>query len=252
MLQTVNRAGRVLDLFSPEHPEWGATAVAHEIDVAKSQAHELLVTLADIGLLERADAGRYRLGWRIPALNSRFLDTNHIGRDAPRVMRALVVYYGETVQLIVWGPALRTICIAVCEGRNGIAVSPWPVGADRPAHCTGAGKVLLAGRPWPEVRELLGRERLERVTNHTIVSGDGLETELRGVRHRGYAYEDSEHDLDVCGVAAPIVDVRGEVVAAVGMSVFAQRWQRGRREYARALVAAAERVSHPPAAVRSQ
>ena len=32
MLQTVGRAGQVLDLFSADAPEWGATAVAHELE----------------------------------------------------------------------------------------------------------------------------------------------------------------------------------------------------------------------------
>jgi DNA-binding IclR family transcriptional regulator len=252
MLQTVSRAGRVLELFSPERPEWGASAVAREIDVAKSQAHELLTSLADIGLLQRRDAGRYRLGWRIPALNSRFLDSNDIGGHATRVMRALVVYYGETLQLVVWGPALQAICIAVCEGRTSVAVSPWPVGADLPAHCTGAGKVLLAGRPWAEVRDMLASGGLERLTEHTIVTGDGLQEELSSVRRRGFAHEDSEHAPDVCGVAAPILDSRGAVIAAVSMSVSLRRWQLGKQEYTRALVAAAARVSRPCSPSRSQ
>jgi IclR family KDG regulon transcriptional repressor len=252
MLQTVSRAGRVLELFSPERPEWGASAVAREIDVAKSQAHELLTSLADIGLLQRGDAGRYRLGWRIPALNSRFVDTHDVGRQATRVMRALVHYYGETMQLVVWGPGRRAICIAVCEGKRSSATSPWPVGEDLPAHCTGAGKVLLAGRPWAEVRDMLTREGLARMTDRTIVSRDGLQQELTSVRRRGFAYEDSEHAADVCGVAAPVVDTRGAVSAAVSMSVPGRRWDATKQEYTRAVLAAAERVSRPCAASRSQ
>jgi DNA-binding IclR family transcriptional regulator len=252
MLQTVNRAGRVLELFSPERPEWGASAVAREIEVAKSQAHELLTSLADIGLLEHVETGRYRLGWRIPALNSRFFDTHDVGRHATRVMQALVVYYGETMQLVVWGPGRRAVCIAVCEGRDSIAISPWPVGTDLPAHCTGAGKVLLAGRPWPAVRDMLAREGLERMTDHTIVTGDRLQEELISVHRRGFAHEDSEHAPDICGVAAPVVDIRGGVVAAVSMSVSVRRWRAGKQEYTRALIAAADRVSHLSGASRSQ
>jgi DNA-binding IclR family transcriptional regulator len=225
--------------------------VAREIDVAKSQAHELLVSLADIGLLQRCDAGRYRLGWRIPALNSRFLDTNDVGRQATRVMQAFVVYYGETMQLVVWGPG-HAICIAVCEGKHAVAISPWPVGADLPAHSTGAGKVLLASRPWGEVRDVLARDGLERMTQHTIVTGDGLEEELTSVRRRGFAYEDSEHALDICGVAAPVTDSHGDVLAAVSMSVSVNRWQAAKHEYTRALVAAADRLSRPCAAPRSR
>src|SRR4051812_50046169 len=70
MLSTLGRAAKVLDLFTVEAPEWGATAVAHELQIAKSQAHELLASLAVGGLLQRVGMGRYRLGWRVVAPNA--------------------------------------------------------------------------------------------------------------------------------------------------------------------------------------
>ena len=76
MLSTLGRAARLLDLFTLDAPEWGATAVAAELQIAKSQAHELLVSLAGGGLLQRVGAGRYRLGWRIVALNSVLVETS--------------------------------------------------------------------------------------------------------------------------------------------------------------------------------
>jgi DNA-binding IclR family transcriptional regulator len=251
MLQTVSRAGRVLDLFSPERPEWGATGVAKEIDVAKSQAHEMLASLADIGLLQRGGLGRYRLGWRIAALNSSLVDGSDVGRRAARVMPALAAHCGETIQLAVWGPG-RAVCIAVWEGRHPVAISPWPVGADLPAHCTGPGKVLLASRPAAEVGDVVVRDGLERMTDRTIVTGGGLRDELARVRRQGFANEESEHAPDVCGVAAPVLDARRDVVAAVGMSASASRWDACRHEYTRALLAAAARVSRASAAACSQ
>jgi IclR family KDG regulon transcriptional repressor len=242
MLQTVNRAGQVLDLFSSAHPEWGATAVAHELDIAKSQAHELLVSLADIGLLQRGGPGRYTLGWRIVALNSLLVDTSDVRHEAARVMRALTARYGETVHLAIWGPD-RAICIAAAAGRPSAALAPWTVGDELPTHCTGAGKVLLAERPWPAVRAALERDGLPRMTGHTIVTVDALAAELAAVRHQGYAHECQEHGAATCGVAAPIRDAHGAAIAAVGMSVPAERWRRSAQGYTRALVAAAGRTS---------
>jgi IclR family transcriptional regulator, KDG regulon repressor len=242
MLLTISRAGRVLDLFSLEQPEWGATAVAKELDIAKSQAHELLVSLTDIGMLQRARPGRYRLGWRIFTLHSILLDHSDLGRETARIMHALVDRYGETLYLAMWGPG-TAICVAAHKGRHPIAIAPWPVGADVPAHCTGAGKVLLASRPWEEVWEVIARDGIARMTDRTIVSSERLCEELANVRSRGLAFEDKEHTPDTCGVAAPIRNPRGDVIAALSMCVAAHRWQRGKHEYTRAVVAAADRVS---------
>jgi DNA-binding IclR family transcriptional regulator len=242
VLQTVNRAGQVLDLFSSSHPQWGATAVAHELDIAKSQAHELLVSLADIGLLQRGGPGRYTLGWRIVALNSLLVDTSDVRQEAARVMRALSARYGETVHLAVWGPS-RAICIAAFAGRQGVAVPPCPVGEELPGHCTGAGKVLLACQPWQAVSDGLQREGLPRMTDRTIVTFEALGDELATVRRQGFAHEQEEHVANTCGVAAPIMDAQGDVMAAVSMSVPTDRWRRGALEYTRGLVAGAARSS---------
>src|SRR5215216_4261234 len=150
MLQTLNRAGRALELFSREHPEWGATGVAKELGVSKSQAHELLVSLTNIGLLERDGGGRYHLGWRVVALHRLYLETNDIGRAAVHALRALSGHCGEPVQLAVWNRG-RAICVAACQGRHSVTASPWPVGAQLPGHSTGAGKVLLSSRAPDEV-----------------------------------------------------------------------------------------------------
>jgi IclR family KDG regulon transcriptional repressor len=242
MLQTVNRAGQVLDLFSAARPEWGATAVGHELEIAKSQAHELLVSLADIGLLQRGGPGRYTLGSRIVALNSLFLHTSAVRQESARIMRALVARYGETVHLGVWGPG-QAICIAAVAGRRPLAVEPCAVGDELPVHCTGAGKVLLSEQPWSALSDGLRRDGLTRMTDHTIVTVDALGDELVAVRRQGFAHEREEHTPTTCGVAAPIRDARGEVIAAVSMSVRVDRWEQRASEYTRALVAAATRTS---------
>ena len=212
--------------------------------MSKSQAHELLVSLADIGLLARDGAGRYHLGWRVLALHRLYLETNDIGRAAVHALRALSGRCGETVQLAVWSHG-RAVCVAACQGRHSVTASPWPVGAPLPGHSTAAGKVLLSGRAPDEVQEVVAREGLVRMTDRTIVTPEALWAELSLVRRHGLAYEHAEHFPDTCGVAAPILAPDGEVLAAVSMSVPASRWHTGSEQYARALVGMASALSRP-------
>ena len=137
MLRTLSRATTVLDLFTVDAPEWGATAVSHELQIAKSQAHELLVSLAVGGLLQRVGAGRYRLGWRIVALNSVLVETSDLLRLVAPEMRALVGRYGETVHLAVWDG--RPVCIDARSGRLITSIPPFKVGEELPAHSTALG-----------------------------------------------------------------------------------------------------------------
>ena len=179
MLSTLGRAAKVLDLFTVETPEWGATAVAHELQIAKSQAHELLVSLAVGGLLQRVGMGRYRLGWRIVALNAVLVETSDLLRLVAPEMQALVGRYGETVHVAVWDG--RPVCIDARSGRLHTSVPPFRVGADLPACSTALGKVLLAGRPRDEITQFL--------------SGDeqAAQVGLGQVAAQGFAYEEQEY-----------------------------------------------------------
>ncbi|HWT23472.1 MAG TPA: IclR family transcriptional regulator, partial [Solirubrobacteraceae bacterium] len=242
MLQTVTRAGLVLDLFSAERPEWGATAVAAELGIAKSQAHALLVSLSGIGLLERVRSGRYRLGWRVLALSSIALDTSALRQQAAPAMDALALRYGETIHLAVWRED-GAFCIGSSGGRRRDAVPAPPLGAGLAAHCTATGKVLLAGRPASELTSLLERDGFVRLTPHTIVAAPELRRELAGIRGRGFAFDQRESDPATFAVAAPVADASGGVVAAVALTAPGHRWRHGRAEYARAVVAAAGAIS---------
>jgi DNA-binding IclR family transcriptional regulator len=230
VLSTLLRAGSVLDLFTVERAEWGTTAAARELGIAKSQAHALLLSLSEIGLLARVGPGRYRLGWRVVSLNAVLSATADLRQGVAEPMRRLAERSGETVQLAAWGGD-RAVCIAGCAGA-GAAVTPMPVGAILPAHCTGPGKVLLASRSEREVLAVLSRDGLAEQTHD----------ELAAVRRRGFAYDDDGHATDVRSVAAPIVAGVG-VLAAVSLSVPVARWARGRDHYTRALVRSASLMS---------
>ena len=228
MLSTLGRAGKVLDLFTVGTPEWGATAVAHELKIAKSQAHELLVSLAVAGLLQRVGMGRYRLGWRIVALNAVLVETSDLLRLVAPEMRALVGRYGETVHVAVWDE--RPVCIDARSGRLSTSIPPFRVGADLPACSTALGKVLLAGRPRNEIARFLSGE-------------EDLEAGLGQVAAQGFAYEEQEYQPGSCSVAAPIINRDAGVFASIGMSVPVDRWRRGRSGYRRAVVAVASHLA---------
>lgn len=102
MLGTLKRAGDVLDLFTAEEPEWGATATAQRLGIGKSLAHDVLASLAAIGLLQRVAHGRYRLGWRTISLASVLLRTSGLKMQSRQVVRELADRQGLAVSLAAW------------------------------------------------------------------------------------------------------------------------------------------------------
>jgi DNA-binding IclR family transcriptional regulator len=241
VLSTLGRAARVLDLFTVDCPEWGATAVAKELQIAKSQAHELLVSLALGGLLQRVGAGRYRLGWRIVALNAVLVETSDLLRLAAPELRALVGRYGETVHVAAWDG--RPVCIDARSGRLSTSIPPFRVGADLPAHSTALGKVLLAGRPPDEVERFLACGDGSARNDRTALNVEEVQARLGQVAAQGFAYEEQEYRTGTCSVAAPIINRDSGVFASLGMSVPVDRWRRGRLGYRAAVVAVAKHLA---------
>lgn len=67
--------------------------------------------------------------------------------------------------------------------------------------------------------EVIIRERgLPRLCANTITSEEELKAELVKVRERGYARSYQETDRGAWGMATPIRDWQGEVVAAIGIA----------------------------------
>jgi DNA-binding IclR family transcriptional regulator len=105
-----------------------------------------------------------------------------------------------------------TVCVARCLGEHGAQPA---VAAVAPAHCTAAGKVLLAYRDaW---RRSVLATPLQRCTERTVTDPTALDDELDRVRYQGYALEDGEHLDGVRGAAAPVVGPAGPVLAAISV-----------------------------------
>jgi DNA-binding IclR family transcriptional regulator len=249
VLQTVENAGRVIDLFTVAAPEWGVSEASAELGISKSGTHALLSTLADIGLLRRTPESRYRIGWRVLALSRTLTDTTDFLSGVRGVLEGLLQRTGETVHMATLQGG-KAIYIDRLEGNHSVRIAVSHVGAALPAHCSGVGKVLLAYRQKPEVDAVIARHGLPKVTGNTITDPDRLHAELAEIRRRGYAWDDEEIVPDVSCVAAPIIGPEGFIAAAVSLSAPTYRFTQRREVYKDTVCAAAREISGTPMAGR--
>ena len=62
-VKILDKAVRVLMLFTPEQPEWGVTGIAREVDMSKSTVHRILRVFEQHGFLtQNLETRRFRLG----------------------------------------------------------------------------------------------------------------------------------------------------------------------------------------------
>jgi IclR family transcriptional regulator, KDG regulon repressor len=220
----VRHAGEILDLFTPQTPECGATGAARQLGISKSHAHRLLSSLACLGLLERQPrTGRYRLGLRSLALASVVLETSALFSGARRIMRVLRERFDVDVAFAVWDRG------AVLWLQPDADPSLARRALD---ECDAVSIVLLAGRSDAEI---------DAAAQALVVSGaSDLGARLEHVRAGGLIGDFRAGEArGCCLVAAPVFGTAGCVVAALSMRAPRARWQIHRHELIRALREAA-------------
>ncbi|MEW2621555.1 IclR family transcriptional regulator [Streptomyces sp. NPDC048106] len=244
MIDGLERAVRILDLFSSDAPEWTVSDVCRALDLPKTTSWDYMQSMAALGLLRRTGRGRYRLGWHSFQLGLRARMTSEISGPAWSEMCDLVDAHHETVQLASRYRS-EVVYLEKIAPRTGVRVNATRVGERLPAHCTAAGKVLLAYLSPHELRSIHGE--LRSLTARSITTLPALEAELSSVRERGYALDVEEAVDGMCCVAAPISNRHGDVSWALSMSFLEYRLPTHEDAYARAVLEAARRLSeHAP------
>lgn len=242
MRQIVDRVGSILSLFSFDCPEWGVGEVASRLALAKSTVSELLSSLASQGFVERTRRGRYRLGWRLFALNQVLLESTPLVRESRREMQEIVERHGESSHLMVLERD-RAVIVERMQASVAAHLLMYRVGLRIPAHCSACGKVLLASRPWSEVERMFGEVELVKLTPSTIGDPAALRNELVRVRERGLAYDREEIVPGLSCVAAPIRDDAGRIIAAISVSVPTYRFLGEEAAFERLISDAGRRIS---------
>lgn len=242
-LTSVRNAARLMKVFLSREKELGVSELSRRLGLGKSTVHRLLTTLVGEGLLEQdPDTGGYRLGLTMFELG-----------EAVRVHMDLHGAVGPVLASL--REQTRESCqVGVLDGHEVVYVDRLEssqtlrlfneTGRRVPAHCTSSGKVLLAHLSPAELDRVLDSAPLTRHTARTVTDRDELLTELELVRHRGWAEAVEERELGIASIAAPVLDARGVVVAAVGIGApLARLGAAQRRRLAEVVVDAGEAAS---------
>jgi IclR family pca regulon transcriptional regulator len=116
----------------------------------------------------------------------------------------------------------QLVCVAAVSAGQLVSSTLQP-GTRVPAYCTANGRVLLASLPAGQLAQFLATAHLEQVTVHTITDSEQLALEIARVARQGYALVDQELELGLRTIAVPLKNFRGDVVAALNISVHAGR-----------------------------
>ena len=213
----VERALNILEAAAHRREGLTNSEISRKLGIPKSSASYILRTLERRGYLRRdAESGRYRLGLKILSLGGDAQSNLDIADVALPFMRALEEKIHMTVHLAVLDQG-EAVYIEKVEAPGFFKVNTW-VGRRMFLHSTSVGKSLLAWLPKQEIETIVKQQGLKKRTPKTITSLSRLLADLEHVKDEGYAVDDEENSLGARCLGAPVFDVTGNVVAALGAS----------------------------------
>lgn len=213
----VERALNILEAAAHRRDGLTNSEISRKLGIPKSSASYILRTLERRGYLRRdLESGRYRLGLKILSLGGDAQANLDIADIALPLMRALEEKIHMTVHLAVLDQG-EAVYIEKVEAPGFFKVNTW-VGGRMFLHSTSVGKCLLAWLRKQEVETIVKQQGLKKRTPKTITSMTRLVADLERVKDEGYAVDDEENSLGARCLGAPVFDVTGNVVAALGAS----------------------------------
>lgn len=215
-IQSLVRAIAILDCFRTDQPQLGVREIARQLDMSPSTVGRLLATLGSAGILSQDPTTRlYRLGSKVLSWSAVYTSGLDVREKSRPMLEELHRLTRETVNLYVLDGTER-VCVECIESPQRVRVIVR-VGERMPLHAGSSGKAMLAFGS-PELLKQILAHPLERMTSNTITNRKRLLEELASIRNCGYAVSHGERFTDALGLAAPIFDNTGNVLAALNVA----------------------------------
>ncbi|SEG95432.1 DNA-binding transcriptional regulator, IclR family [Nonomuraea solani] len=218
-LRSVDKAMIVLDYLARKGGPTKLSDIARHTQIAKSTVHRLL------SILESHDAvGRqgttYALGARMQPLAEAAGGAGR--RRSLKLKRLVTPQMAELFELThhaISLAVLRHTTVHYLQTIHPTAYIPYLVrtGTRAPAHCTAAGKLLLAFDGHGRLDTVIN-DGLPAFTEKTITDAFALKREMAGIWRAGVAFCREEYLDGFSAIAAPINGRRGNTIACLTVS----------------------------------
>jgi len=213
---SLERALKLLEIIGRTPGGLTNKEISGQLHIATSSSSYILSRLERDGYVNRDETGRYKIGLKVLALASGVLRELGFHHIAGPVLHRLT----EATRLSSYMGVLERSRLLIVEKveSSEFVKTEVDIGTELPAHSTAMGKMLIAHLPQHQLNELLEGFELEAPTPHTIQSKPELARRLQVIRRQGFSVSEEEQYLGTRSVAAPILDARGSVKAAIGVA----------------------------------
>lgn len=206
----------ILEAFDNDHPRLTPTQAAQLTGLTRTAARRYLLTLEHLGYTT-SEGTLFSLTPRVLKVGWSYFDSARLPRAVQPFLQQITAAVGEAAYLSVLDGWELVFIARTSTSR--VMSTGFVLGSRVPAPLASAGLVLLAAQPEGKVQEWLETVVLTPYTPYTILQRDPLLQEIRKAGAQGYAMVEQQLQIGVRGVAVPLRDRHGKVIAALSVNM---------------------------------
>ena len=223
-VSSLHRAVQILRALAAGAADGGqrVSDLARDLGFTQATTHRLLQQLVDEGLVEQtAHKKRYALSVDFFALAARAGEAGGLREHCRPALLRLGASLGDSVFLLVRA-GFDAMCLDRWEGPFPIRSFTGDIGGRVPLGVGQGSLAILAHLPEAERDEVM-RYNVPRIRHLGALDEVFLRTEVAKVRAQGFANTNSGLIEGMAGVAVPVFDANGQVVAALSIGTLTAR-----------------------------
>lgn len=213
-MQSVERIFGILEVIASNSGGVGVSGIAEAVGLPKSTTSRILNALEARQVVTRASDHGFDIGPFLIRLASQQPFTYSLSALARPLLQRLAQETGEAAAICL-PDGFQVYYLDHVQSRHAVQVRDWR-GEHIPMHTSSAGKIFLAHSEPTLVEEFLKRPLIS-YTTQTITSPERWRAELSQIRQLGYAMTNEEFAEGVFGLAVPVKNSAGDVLAALNL-----------------------------------
>lgn len=226
-VQSVAKGFEVLKAFDSDAAIMTLSDLERKTGINKATVRRFALTLADLGYLRVLKDHKFQLSPKILDLGAKYLEALHLPDLAHPILENIASKVKESTNLAILDES-EIVYVSRVNAAERIIGANLRVGSRLPYYATSLGKALVAWLPFEERKRIWVSAKVEAHTDRTITDFDQLEDHFEVCRRQGYAEGNNELEAGLLSVAVPIINRKGEPIAAMNISTNSMRSSRNK------------------------
>jgi len=217
-IRSLAKGLRVLEAFGADHPRLSIAESAAITGLDRATTRRCLLTFHEEGYVDY-DGKFFTLTHRAFRLGMGAMASLPLPQIVQPWLDQLTQKIGQSCSVAILDET-EIVYVARATQRSVMSIGLMP-GSRLPAHSTSMGRVLLASLARDEARAIVERSDLTPRTKYSLTSTEDIMSQIEKAKANSYVVIDQEVELGLRSISVPLMNTRGETVAALNTGMAA-------------------------------